>query len=102
MWNVERITTYQQITAQSAKAFAVDWEEWHSGRKERLIAPHGWLSLRSIDWLQEGVDKSIEGFPGTFRQEGNNVIYTPEPGKNVWLRIAAPGMRSSKALWPMH
>ncbi|KFI98874.1 DUF1684 domain-containing protein [Bifidobacterium subtile] len=83
MWNVERITTYQQITAQSAKAFAVDWEEWHSGRKERLIAPHGWLSLRSIDWLQEGVDKSIEGFPGTFRQEGNNVIYTPEPGKNV-------------------
>ncbi|MCH9274904.1 DUF1684 domain-containing protein [Bifidobacterium amazonense] len=83
MWNVERITTYQQITAQSAKEFADEWEEWHKGREARLSADHGWLSLRSIDWLEDGKEKTIEGFPGSFRQEGNSVIYTPEPGKEV-------------------
>ena len=83
MWVIDRSITYQQIAAQPAEEFAREWEEWHRGRGQRLASEHGWLSLRSIDWLEEGRDKRVPGFPGTWRQQGTSVIYTPDAGSSV-------------------
>ena len=83
MWSIERNESYQQIVSQPIDVFQENWERWHQGREERLATEHGWLSLRSIDWLDDGETKRIPGFPGTWRQDGSTVTYTPDPETKV-------------------
>ncbi|MCI1983551.1 MAG: DUF1684 domain-containing protein [Bifidobacteriaceae bacterium] len=70
--------TYQQITAQPAHDFEEEFHRWHDDRESVLSAPHGWLSLASIDWLADGEKHEIPDFPGYFLQEGTKVTYVPD------------------------
>lgn len=36
-------------------------ERWHAARIERLTAPHGWLSLVGLEWLQPGANRIGSG-----------------------------------------
>ena len=87
------MATFSEIQSQSDAEFAKDFERWHEERKRTLDSEYGWLSLRSIDWLVDGDEVTIPKFPGRWRQEGDTVIYTPEPGETVTNRgvpITAP------------
>lgn len=79
-------TTYQYIHNLSDEEYAQSWEQWHRKREEQLNSQYGWLSLRSIDWLPNHQTVTIQGFPGSWTQHEDTVIYTPEPGHEVTNR----------------
>ena len=47
-----------------------EWDAWHSAREAELATPHGWLSLRSLQWLtaravaRRGRARAVERHPG--------------------------------------
>lgn len=48
---------------------ATSWAAWHAEREETLRAPHGWLSLTALYWL-DGADDAARTYPelpGTWR-----------------------------------
>ncbi|KRL77011.1 DUF1684 domain-containing protein [Secundilactobacillus paracollinoides] len=80
------MTDYQGLTTLSKKEYLQHWKEWHSKREDALKAPYGWLSLRSIDWLEDGKTIKLAGFPGSWAQDDNTVTYYPEADKEVTNR----------------
>ncbi|KAB8290974.1 DUF1684 domain-containing protein [Bifidobacterium avesanii] len=69
--------TYDDLKNQSPEQFRAEWLEWKAKRDAYMREPYGWLSLVSIDWLENGREKTFASFPGTWRQDGDTVIYTP-------------------------
>src|SRR3954447_24788375 len=45
---------------------AAEWATWHAEREEALRAPHGWLSLTGLFWL-DGEARRYPDLPGTWR-----------------------------------
>jgi uncharacterized protein (DUF1684 family) len=45
---------------------ATGWAAWHAEREETLRAPHGWLSLTALHWL-DGDARRYPDLPGTWR-----------------------------------
>ncbi|MCI1902060.1 MAG: DUF1684 domain-containing protein [Bifidobacteriaceae bacterium] len=78
--------SYDELKALSPQEYERYWEEWHEGREAQLSSEYGWLSLRSIDWLEDGSSVRIPNFPGAWTQSGDTVVYTPQPGKDVYNR----------------
>ena len=42
------------------------WAAWHAEREDALRAPHGWLSLTGLHWL-DGEARAYADLPGTWR-----------------------------------
>ncbi|MCI1984826.1 MAG: DUF1684 domain-containing protein [Bifidobacteriaceae bacterium] len=78
--------SYDELKALSPEAYAKYWDAWHAQREAQLNSEYGWLSLRSIDWLEDGKSVRIPNFPGAWTQSGDTVVYTPQPGKDVYNR----------------
>lgn len=69
--------SYDDIKAQSPEEFRKEWNQWRRLRLDYMKEPYGWLSLTSIDWLEDGESKTLDGFPGQWLQEGDAVTYIP-------------------------
>ncbi|MBT1160672.1 MULTISPECIES: DUF1684 domain-containing protein [Bifidobacterium] len=67
--------------------FANEFETWHKEKDDAVNAPLGFLSIVSIDWLEDGVERRLDNFPGTWLAEGNTVTYTPEDGSIVKINL---------------
>jgi uncharacterized protein len=52
-----------------------DWAAWHAEREDTLRAPHGWLSLAGLHWL-DGEARPYPELPGTWRAVGGGVEVT--------------------------
>src|SRR5688500_14230227 len=70
--------------------------DWHEGRKAKLTAEDGWLSLVGLTWLKEGdarvgsapegeirLPKSAPAHLGTFSRQAEQVSFTPAPTSRV-------------------
>lgn len=80
------MTNSEGLETQSKQEYGEQWQKWHTKREDALKAPYGWLSLRSIDWLEDGKTIQLNGFPGSWAQDGNTVTYYPEANKKVTNR----------------
>ncbi|GAA2179063.1 DUF1684 domain-containing protein [Brooklawnia cerclae] len=56
------------------------WREWHEARVRRLNSPYGWLSLVSLDWLDEGTPLRIANVPGSWVLVEGIITYVPDDG----------------------
>src|SRR4051794_30738705 len=52
-----------------------DWDAWHSARENELAAPHGWLSLRALEWLTPD-PSPVDGVPGRWSATPDGVVLT--------------------------
>jgi uncharacterized protein (DUF1684 family) len=52
-----------------------DWDAWHSAREEELALPHGWLSLRALEWLTPE-PSPVPGLPGVWSATPDGVVLT--------------------------
>lgn len=77
------MATYHSLSKLINQDYEEQWYAWHQTREEELSSPYGWLALRNIDWLSDGQETKIDGFPGIWQQEGNTITYIPEAGKPV-------------------
>ena len=65
-----------------------EWKRWHRARERALAAPYGWLSITSLQWLDE-TPRQIEGFPGLWLGDGYEVRVDLRPEDEV-LRHSEP------------
>ncbi|SDB90089.1 hypothetical protein GA0111570_10770 [Raineyella antarctica] len=49
-----------------------EWRRWRVGRERRLADPYGWLSVTSLEWLDE-TPRAIDGFPGLWSGDEDDV-----------------------------
>ncbi|HWN26266.1 MAG TPA: DUF1684 domain-containing protein [Actinomycetospora sp.] len=61
---------------------AEDWAAWHAEREDTLRAPHGWLSLAGLHWL-DGEARPYPELPVTWRAVDGGVEVTAARGDGV-------------------
>lgn len=52
--------------------FLGEWQAWRQAREDRLTAPHGFLSITGLHWL-EATPQRIDGVPGAWSLGPNGV-----------------------------
>jgi uncharacterized protein len=57
----------------TATDLRTEWTTWHTAREDDLRAPHGWLSLTSLEWLDDTA-RAYPGLPGTWRADGDGRV----------------------------
>ena len=62
-----------------------EWDAWHSAREAELATPHGWLSLRSLQWLTPE-PSPVEGVPGLWSATPDGVVITAAPADELVVR----------------
>ncbi len=62
-----------------------EWDAWHSAREAELATPHGWLSLRSLQWLTPEPSPA-EGVPGLWSATPDGVVITATPADDLVVR----------------
>ena len=61
--------TIQHVTVDTevdTEAFTKDWRNWHERQQAKLAAPHGFLAITSLNWLEEGTAQRFEDAPGAW------------------------------------
>lgn len=61
---------------------AAAWQAWHAEREDTLRAPHGWLSLTGLHWL-DGEPRAYADLPGTWRAADGGAEITAAAGDDV-------------------
>ncbi|MEJ2864686.1 DUF1684 domain-containing protein [Actinomycetospora flava] len=59
-----------------------EWAAWHAEREDVLRAPHGWLSLTGLHWL-DGEARAYADLPGTWRAADGGAEITAAAGDDV-------------------
>ncbi len=62
--------------------FRTEWDDWHTGRLDRLRQPDGWLSLAGLYWLEDGAH--TVGFDSS-----NAVVFPPKAPARVGTLVVA-------------
>jgi hypothetical protein len=55
--------TIQHVTVDT-ESFVRDWQDWHERQQAKLAAPHGFLAITSLNWLEDGAAQRFEDAPG--------------------------------------
>ncbi|MER7624738.1 DUF1684 domain-containing protein [Streptomyces sp. NPDC126503] len=53
-----------------------DWLDWHERREAAVAVPYGPLSLTGTYWLADHPGGHVPAVPGTWREEGDEVVLT--------------------------
>lgn len=61
-----------------------EWETWHAEREADLSSPHGWLSLVSIDWLDDAPFESAL-VPGRWWVSDSHVKLLAQSGSGLTI-----------------
>jgi len=57
--------------------FVDDWQDWKTARERDLTAPHGWLALVSLNWLDD-TPRRYADLPGLWWQDAEAAYLDPE------------------------
>ncbi|MET1072885.1 MAG: DUF1684 domain-containing protein [Umezawaea sp.] len=76
----------------STEQFVHDWRDWKTAREEDLAAPHGWLALVSLDWLDDA-PRRYAGIPGLWWQDAEAAYLDPQDAELTHDGEAVVGVR---------
>jgi uncharacterized protein (DUF1684 family) len=62
--------------------FASDWREWHAAHETAFAAPHGFLAITSIRWL-EATPQRFDDAPGSWSTGPDGVVLELATGEQV-------------------
>ncbi|MHA4773093.1 DUF1684 domain-containing protein [Streptomyces sp. MSC1_001] len=71
-----------QATTKDTQAFTEEWLAWHRAQEERLAAPHGFLAITGLHWLDERPQRFPDA-PGTWRTGADGVTVTLADGEEL-------------------
>ncbi len=69
-------------TAATSGAFAADWAAWHAAHERQRAAPHGFLAVTHLHWL-DATPGRLDGAPGTWNVEVDTVRLVLAAGESV-------------------
>jgi uncharacterized protein (DUF1684 family) len=70
------------LTTTDLQAFTQDWLEWYRGQEERLAAPHGFLAITGLHWLDERPQRFPDA-PGAWWTDADGVAVTLDDGEEL-------------------
>ncbi|MFJ2608585.1 DUF1684 domain-containing protein [Streptomyces sp. NPDC087425] len=76
------MTTTEQVTTADLQAFTQEWLEWHRAQEERLAAPHGFLAITGLHWLDESPQR-LPDAPGSWRTGPDGITVTLDEGEEL-------------------
>ncbi|MFJ6739738.1 DUF1684 domain-containing protein [Streptomyces sp. NPDC091279] len=76
------MTTTEQVTTADLQAFTQEWLEWHRAQEERLAAPHGFLAITGLHWLDESPQRFPDA-PGSWRTGPDGITVTLDEGEEL-------------------
>lgn len=62
--------------------FLGEWEAWRQAREERLSAPHGFLAITGLHWL-DATPRRLDGAPGRWWLGPDGVEVELDPGESL-------------------
>ncbi|QNP75360.1 DUF1684 domain-containing protein [Streptomyces roseirectus] len=62
--------------------FTRDWQDWHRAQEARLAAPHGFLAITGLHWLDETPQRFPDA-PGAWRTGPDGVVVTLDDGDEL-------------------
>jgi uncharacterized protein (DUF1684 family) len=70
------------LTTTDLQAFTQDWLEWYRGQEERLAAPHGFLAITGLHWLDDRPQRFPDA-PGAWWTDAAGVAVTLDDGEEL-------------------
>ncbi|WP_329550831.1 DUF1684 domain-containing protein [Streptomyces sp. NBC_00696] len=70
------------LTTTDLRAFTQDWLEWYRGQEERLAAPHGFLAITGLHWLDERPQRFPDA-PGAWWTDADGVAVALDEGEEL-------------------
>ncbi|MCX4817659.1 DUF1684 domain-containing protein [Streptomyces sp. NBC_01239] len=70
------------LTTTDLRAFTQDWLEWYRGQEERLAAPHGFLAITGLHWLDERPQRFPDA-PGAWWTNADGVAVALDEGEEL-------------------
>lgn len=70
------------LTTTDQQAFTQDWLEWYRGQEERLAAPHGFLAITGLHWLDERPQRFPDA-PGAWWTDADGVAVALDEGEEL-------------------
>jgi len=77
-------TTTDRATDIDPAAFVAAWEAWHAAREAMVSAPHGWVAITALHWLDQG-PATLEGVPGRWSSVDGTVRIEAEAADGITL-----------------
>jgi uncharacterized protein (DUF1684 family) len=70
------------LTTTDLQAFTQDWLEWYRGQEERLAAPHGFLAITGLLWLDDRPQRFPDA-PGAWWTDADGVAVALDEGEEL-------------------
>ncbi|MGQ4430950.1 MULTISPECIES: DUF1684 domain-containing protein [unclassified Streptomyces] len=70
------------LTTTDLQEFTQDWLEWYRGQEERLAAPHGFLAITGLHWLDERPQRFPDA-PGAWWTDADGVAVALDEGEEL-------------------
>ncbi|MFJ9378230.1 DUF1684 domain-containing protein [Streptomyces sp. NPDC101455] len=70
------------LTTTDLQAFTQDWLEWYRGQEERLAAPHGFLAITGLHWL-DARPQHFPDAPGAWWSDADGVAVALDEGEEL-------------------
>ena len=70
------------LTTTDLQAFTQDWLEWYRGQEERLAAPHGFLAITGLHWLDDRPQRFPDA-PGAWWTDADGVAVALGEGEEL-------------------
>ena len=74
--------TTVDLTTTDLQAFTRDWLDWYRGQEERLAAPHGFLAITGLHWLDERPQRFPDA-PGAWWTDDAGVAVALDDGEEL-------------------
>ncbi|MGW3283439.1 DUF1684 domain-containing protein [Streptomyces sp. NPDC001002] len=71
-----------QPAATDLQAFTEDWLDWYRGQEERLAAPHGFLAITDLHWLDDRPQRFTDA-PGAWWTDADGVAVALDEGEEL-------------------
>lgn len=71
-----------QVTTTDLRAFTEEWLAWYRGHEERLAAPHGFMSITGLHWLDDR-PRRLPDAPGAWSTDTDGITVTLDEGEEV-------------------
>ena len=71
-----------QLTTTDLQSFTQDWLDWYRGQEERLAAPHGFLAITGLHWLDDRPQRYPDA-PGAWWTDAAGVAVALDEGEEL-------------------
>ncbi|MGW1619324.1 hypothetical protein ACWCQR_09400, partial [Streptomyces sp. NPDC002172] len=71
-----------EATTTDLQVFIESWQDWHRAQEARISAPHGFLAITGLHWLDDRPQRFPDA-PGAWRTGPDGVVVALDDGEEL-------------------